>query len=162
METLNHLVEKAVFSANLKPHQTFVHKDIKRAMEKPIILLIEDNPIIQLCHRKYLEQLNCQVLIASDGLQALELYKSQPHLILLDIGLPKMSGFDVCRAIRAQEKINHIPIIAVTAFGDAVSNECHAAGVDDFATKPITKEELMKLLCRWLPVYRDVITTIKN
>lgn len=132
--------------------------------QKPTILLVEDNDLIQLTHRKYCELFNCFVVTASDGLQALTLYHTaKPHLILLDIQLPKMSGFDVCRVIRAQEeKEKRIPIIAVTGFGDEVENECRAAGMDGYVVKPLMPDDIKNLLHKWLPDFQSIIYKVKK
>ncbi len=129
----------------------------------PTILLVEDNELIQLCHRKFCEQLNCHVITAFNALEALELYHSlKPDLILLDICLPHISGTDVCRLIRQQEKNTRIPIIAVTAHGDEAEEECRTGGLDDFVTKPLLPDALKKLLHQWLPQYRSVIDEVRH
>jgi CheY-like chemotaxis protein len=126
-------------------------KKIDTAIIKPHILLVEDDYIAQFAHKHFLESIGCNVFVAADGYQALALFKDKPDLILLDIGLPKMSGLDVCRAIRQQESDSHVPIIALTAFEKDIALDCTEAGINDFATKPINRIELKKILERWLP-----------
>lgn len=166
MET-NRLIESAVSSMSFN---SFSHNEaenydagavIDTALVKPTILLVEDNKLIRLCMCRYIHELNCTVVTAEDGEEALERYhSSQPDIILLDIQLPKISGIDVCRTIREEEKNNRLPIVALTGFGDIVEDVCRDAGVDDFFVKPIEPDVLKQLLHRWLPEYRDVIREI--
>ena len=110
-----------------------------------IILVVDDNQQNLELLQAYLEDLDCQTIAAFDGLEALEkVAKKMPDLILLDVMMPKMSGFEVCKKIKGDPKTSHIPIIMVTAlneFGDIERGlDC---GTDDFLTKPINKLELV-------------------
>jgi two-component system, OmpR family, alkaline phosphatase synthesis response regulator PhoP len=93
----------------------------------------------------YLEDIDCRAIAASDGPEALEAVKNdKPDLILLDIMMPKMSGFEVCRRVKNDPATNHIPIIMVTAlneFGDM--QRAVDCGTDDFVSKPVNKIELL-------------------
>ncbi|MCK5225487.1 MAG: response regulator [Planctomycetes bacterium] len=110
-----------------------------------IILVVDDNQQNLELLQAYLEDLDCETIAASDGLEALEkVAKKMPDLILLDVMMPKMSGFEVCKKIKGDPKTSHIPVIMVTAlneFGDIERGlDC---GTDDFLTKPINKLELI-------------------
>ncbi|MCK4913391.1 MAG: response regulator [Planctomycetes bacterium] len=110
-----------------------------------IILVVDDNQQNLELLQAYLEDLDCQTIAAFDGVEALEkVAKKMPDLILLDVMMPKMSGFEVCKKIKGDPKTSHIPIIMVTAlneFGDIERGlDC---GTDDFLTKPINKLELI-------------------
>ena len=117
----------------------------------PKILLEEDNPIEQTIYREFLYELGCHVTVVENGQQALDRFASY-DLIILDIGLPDMSGIEVCKHIRQLEAITrmHIPVIALTAYGDMVEKNCYRAGFDDFAEKPIDDQRLKQLLKKWL------------
>jgi CheY-like chemotaxis protein len=93
----------------------------------------------------YLETLNCTVHIAVDGVDALEkVPKVNPDLILLDIMMPRMSGFEVCRRLKADPATRDIPILMVTALNELGDIERGVeCGTDDFLTKPINKLELL-------------------
>src|SRR5262245_30247899 len=82
-------------------------------INKPHVLVIEDNPYIQTCMDLMLKKLGCDVDIAANGTQALALFASHYDLVLLDIGLPDIDGFEVAACMREQEKNNgiHTPII---------------------------------------------------
>ncbi|MCK5473553.1 MAG: response regulator [Planctomycetes bacterium] len=110
-----------------------------------IILVVDDNQQNLELLQAYLEDLDCQTIAAFDGVEALEkVAKKMPDLILLDVMMPKMSGFEVCKKIKGDPKTSHIPVIMVTAlneFGDIERGlDC---GTDDFLTKPINKLELI-------------------
>lgn len=124
---------------------------------QPKILLVEDNPIIQKINRIFLEWMCFDVDIATTGKEALHYYENDYDLILLDIGLPDISGIEVCRTIRQNEQTQHIPIIALTAYGDFIKEECVNAGVDDFAVKPLLFDELHRLISKVINKVNDFL-----
>lgn len=111
----------------------------------PIVLVVDDNQQNRELLQAYLEDLECETVPANDGLEALEiLAKNPPDLILLDVMMPKMSGFEVCRRIKNDPKTADIPVIMVTAlneFGDIERGI--DSGTDDFLSKPVNKLELL-------------------
>ena len=110
------------------------------------ILIADDNqPNVELLEA-YLADVDCQTAVATDGRETLErVTEFQPDLILLDIMMPKLSGFEVCRMLKADPATNHIMILMVTALGEAGDIErAVACGCDDFLSKPINKLELLK------------------
>ena len=118
---------------------------------KPNILVVEDNFVIQKVTAGQLERFGCDYDIAENGVTALKLFnKNSYDLILLDIGLPDMNGIDICKRIRAVSH-SEVPIIAVTAFGEAVHDGCLEAGFDDFYVKPVDikvlRATLVKHIC---------------
>lgn len=119
--------------------------------KKPLILLVEDNPLIQKVHTKFLELLGCEIDIASNGKEAINLSQKNYDLILMDIGLPDMDGLKTTTTIRNQINNKEIPIVALTSLGDLVEKECKAAGMNAVATKPISIGHLSILLQNWLP-----------
>jgi CheY-like chemotaxis protein len=111
----------------------------------PTILVVDDNPPNLELIQAYLEDVDCTTVAAQDGVEALDLVaKRKPDLILLDVMMPKMSGFEVCRRLKGNPKTSDIPIIMVTAlneFGDIERGiDC---GTDDFVSKPVNKLELL-------------------
>jgi DNA-binding response OmpR family regulator len=91
-------------------------------------------------------------LTASNGEEAVERALSdKPDLILMDVVMPKMNGFDACRRIRGEESIKHTPIIIVTTRGEMRNVETgFEAGCNDYVTKPINGAELMAKLKTYL------------
>ena len=112
---------------------------------EPSVLVVDDNQQNLELLVAYLEDVDCKTLAASDGAQALEIVKtSSPDLILLDVMMPKMSGFEVCRRIKNDPKTTDIPIIMVTALNEMGDIErAINSGTDDFLSKPINKWELV-------------------
>lgn len=105
------------------------------------LLLIEDDPGIRLVLRQALEDEGYRVLEASTGAEGLRMAQGgQPECILLDLRLPDMSGFEVCRQVRAA---SFVPIIMVTAQTDTHDMVAGLeAGADDYVTKPVIVKEL--------------------
>jgi len=117
----------------------------KEQDKAPTVLIVEDDqPSLELL-QAYLEDVDCQTVCAHDGLEALKIIgKKTPDLVLLDIMMPKMSGFEVCKRIKNDPKTSDIPVIMVTAlseFGDIERGI--DSGTDDFISKPINKLELV-------------------
>jgi DNA-binding response OmpR family regulator len=105
------------------------------------LLLIEDDDQIRLALRLALEDEGYDVREAPDGGSGLAAFHaSEPDLVLLDLRLPDMSGFDVCRALRAMSIVPIIMVTAQTASEDMVAGL--EAGADDYVTKPIVPKEL--------------------
>jgi two-component system alkaline phosphatase synthesis response regulator PhoP len=111
----------------------------------PIILVVDDNQQNLELLQVYLEDVDCRSIPAHDGPEALEIIaKEPPDLILLDVMMPKMSGFEVCRRIKNDPKTSDIPVIMVTAlneFGDI--ERAIDSGTDDFLSKPVNRLELL-------------------
>jgi DNA-binding response OmpR family regulator len=113
----------------------------------PTILIADDNLQNVELLEAYLAGIDCEVRTAHDGeetLQAVQQYR--PDLILLDVMMPKLSGFEVCRKVRANPETRETLILMVTALNEAGDFERGVqAGTDDFLTKPVNK---LELLCR--------------
>jgi two-component system sensor histidine kinase/response regulator len=114
------------------------------------ILLVEDNAVNQLVALRLLEKYGHTVSVAANGRKALEeLEKESYDLILMDVQMPEMNGWEATRAIREKEKgtERHIQIVAMTAHAMKGDEErCLAAGMDAYLTKPIRTQELLTLL----------------
>lgn len=115
------------------------------APQKSKILIADDNQ--QNCEllQAYLDDLEAEVSVAYDGQQALDMARqANPDLILLDIMMPKMSGFEVCSKLKADPATQDIPIVMVTALNEIADIERGVeAGTDDFLSKPVSKLELL-------------------
>ncbi|MHC4125501.1 MAG: response regulator [Planctomycetota bacterium] len=111
----------------------------------PAILVVDDNQQNLELLQAYLEDIDCETIPADDGLEALDIIANNPpDLVLLDVMMPKMSGFEVCRRLKNDPKTADIPIIMVTAlneFGDIERGI--NSGTDDFISKPVNKLELL-------------------
>jgi CheY-like chemotaxis protein len=125
----------------------------QRQREAPHILLAEDNVVNQKVACRILEKLGYRVDVAADGQAAFEAWQSgRYHLILMDCQMPVMDGYETTRKIREHEAgAQHVPIIALTAHAmKGADNQCRAAGMDDYLSKPIDRDQLQNSLNRWL------------
>ena len=111
----------------------------------PKILLVEDNEMNRDMLSRRLERKGYSVSIALDGAEGLEKARTEaPDLILMDMSLPVMDGWEATRQLKAGEATRNIPVIALTAHAMASDEQkAHEAGCDDFDTKPV---ELPRLL----------------
>jgi CheY-like chemotaxis protein/HPt (histidine-containing phosphotransfer) domain-containing protein len=126
------------------------------ASHRPLrVLLAEDNAVNQKLALRILERRGHTVSVANDGREVLKRLDSQSFdLILMDVQMPNMSGFEVTTAIRQIEKMGggHVPVIALTAHAMAGDRErCLAAGMDDYVVKPINPARLFAAIERVVP-----------
>ena len=109
------------------------------------VLIVDDNPqnVELLC--AFLESLPVKIITAGDGLEALaKVAEHNPDLILLDIMMPHMSGFQVCQRLKSDYKTRDIQILMVTALNELGDIErATECGTDDFVSKPVNKFELL-------------------
>jgi PAS domain S-box-containing protein len=123
------------------------------------ILIAEDNAVNMLLAKTILNRIlpNAQIIGVETGTAAVAACKAQwPDLILMDVQMPEMNGYDATRQIRLIQAERAVPIIALTA--DNIKGErekCLAAGMDDFATKPVVENTLMQLIQKWLPAEKS-------
>jgi two-component system, OmpR family, KDP operon response regulator KdpE len=110
--------------------------------ERPRVLVADDDPLIQRLVRTHLDRAGFRVLMAGDGEEALDVAAvEQPDLIVLDLMLPKLDGFEVCRRIR---EFSLVPVVMLTARGEQVDKlKGFEAGADDYLTKPFAPPELL-------------------
>ena len=109
------------------------------------VLIVDDNPQNVELLQAFLETLAVRILTAADGVEALEKVKQHnPDLILLDIMMPRMSGFQVCRTLKNDPKTKDIQVLMVTALNELGDIEqASDCGTDDFVSKPVNKFELL-------------------
>jgi DNA-binding response OmpR family regulator len=114
-------------------------------MKKHKILLVDDSNTVLMMVTMALNASGYEVVSARDGAEGVAMAVSErPDLILLDIVMPKMSGIEACRLIRAHEVTAGIPIIMVTTRSEASNVEtCFKNGCNDYVNKPINKSELL-------------------
>src|SRR6476620_7808351 len=110
------------------------------------ILIADDNQPNRELLEAYLSEIDCEIDHAADGQDTLTKVKSfQPDLILLDVMMPKLSGFEVCQKLKADKAASKTMILMVTALNEAGDIErAVRAGADDFLRKPVNKAELLK------------------
>lgn len=110
------------------------------------ILIVDDNQANCELLEAYLDGVDCEIALAADGQQALEQVRQfQPDLILLDVMMPKLSGFEVCKQIKSDPATQNIMILMVTALNELGDIERAVdAGTNDFLSKPVNRVELIK------------------
>lgn len=114
--------------------------------EETKILIADDNQANAELLEAYLADLDCQLAFAVDGEDTLKkTHEFRPDLILLDVMMPKKSGFEVCQQIKANPDTRRTMVLMVTALNELGDIErAVAAGTDDFLSKPVNKLELLK------------------
>jgi len=121
------------------------------------ILIAEDTPQAAELLEVFLAETNYEVRIASDGEQTLQQVAAwQPDVILLDVMMPRISGFEVCKRLRADPVTRGVAILMITALDQQSDRErAVEAGTDDFLSKPITKADLVKRIPALLAAKRQ-------
>jgi two-component system cell cycle response regulator DivK len=124
----------------------------KRRKVPPLVLVVEDNPVNMDLVCALLEEHACETLVATTGDAALHLLRqSRPNLVLVDVQLPGMSGYQVTRLIKADPALADIPVVALTAHAMAHEDvRARDAGCDAFLTKPIDIRAFKEILQRFL------------
>ncbi|WP_116809234.1 response regulator [Steroidobacter cummioxidans] len=134
-----------------------VARSRESVFEKRRILLVEDDVRNVFAITRVLEPHGAIIDIARNGLEALDVLARNPEidLVLMDIMMPEMDGFEATRAIRAERRWANLPIIALTAKAMPDDRQkCLQAGANDYITKPIDIEKLLSLLRIWMPARR--------
>ena len=119
--------------------------DFQDEIRKSTVLIADDTEQNVELLQAYLDELGCKVVTAFDGQETLDrVADSKPDLILLDIMMPKLSGFEICKRLKGNPATAAIPICMVTALNEIGDIErAVEAGTDDFLSKPINKWELL-------------------
>ncbi|WDP88601.1 MAG: response regulator [Desulfobacter sp.] len=131
-----------------------ISEDIKTGAR---ILLVEDNPVNQQMTRLMMSKAGYRVDVADNGKEALDAYRGSPgkyDLILMDINMPVMDGFETTRRLRAHEKqkgLSPVPVLALSAnVLDDFKEECRIVGMNDFLSKPIKRERVFSAIRKWV------------
>jgi len=118
------------------------------------VLLVEDNEINRQVAKELLEQLGLEIILAMNGKDALDILCSgeSVDIVLMDLHMPVMDGFEATRRIRQDARFVELPILAMTAaVMTSDRKKCIAAGMDDHVSKPVVPEDLCKTLAKWIP-----------
>ncbi|MCD4755755.1 MAG: response regulator [Deltaproteobacteria bacterium] len=153
-DCLVEIISASVEGQVLQPHG--VQTEGAKAVFDAHILLAEDNPVNQVVALEMLELMGCRVDVAENGREAVEaISKAGFDLVLMDCHMPEMDGFTAVAKIREHEQAGgngqRVPIIALTAdVQKGVQDQCVAAGMDGYLSKPFTQDQLQTVLLRWL------------
>jgi CheY-like chemotaxis protein len=117
----------------------------KRKSHKKV-LVVDDNKDTISILTTILKIAGCSVITAQNGIEAMQqIQLENPSLVLLDIMMPKMDGFEVCKAVKNNPDLRHIPIVMVSAKRDEASKyRAQRLGADDFINKPILPSEILR------------------
>ena len=121
-------------------------------MEPPRVLLVDDSRVVHKIVEKILQRERIEVVSASDGLEALViLVDTQPDLILLDILLPRMDGYQVCQVVRHHPDFRDLPILLLSGKGSMVDRmRGKLAGATEYISKPFDPAALLQTVQRYL------------
>ncbi len=130
------------------PTVSLAGQDAEPDLAQSLLLIVDDNQQNVELLQAYLESLPCRIAVAYDGAQAIEMIRDEnqptPDLVLLDVMMPRMSGFEVCRKLKDDPKTRGIPIMMVTALNELGDIERGVeSGTDDFLSKPVNRLELI-------------------
>lgn len=114
------------------------HKPLEKNNNTPLILWVDDDTVSLGFGMDFIKSLHHEVLGASNGIEALKIVEEhKPDLILLDVDMPEMNGYEVCRHLKSQNATKMIPILMITGLTDVKANvKGIEAGADDYITKP--------------------------
>ncbi len=127
--------------------------DLQVSLQGRRVLLVEDNIVNQRVARAMLEKVGCDVSVAENGLEALEVLASESvELVFMDCQMPKMNGYDATRALRQLDgESAQVPVVAMTAnAGPHEKAHCFDVGMNDFLGKPVKLRELIAVTAKWL------------
>jgi CheY-like chemotaxis protein len=121
-------------------------------MNKKILLVDDSSTTLLMEQMLFARYGNYNLIVARDGREAIEkALAEQPDLILMDVIMPNMDGFNACREMRKMEKLRRVPIILVTSRGEPANVENgFASGCNDYLTKPIDGPQLLEMVSAYL------------
>ena len=131
--------------------QHSVSKPKKSASQKPVVLIIDDSVTVRKVTSRLLERNGYETQTANDGVDALEkLQTLTPDIMLLDIEMPRMDGFEVATQVRHNPRLKDVPIIMITSrTGEKHRERALAIGVTDYMGKPFQEQELLNALAHY-------------
>jgi signal transduction histidine kinase/CheY-like chemotaxis protein len=150
------------FTVDVRPGTEPVVRQVETASGRQRalrVLIAEDNVLNQMLAKRVVQKMGHYVIVASNGQEAVRLFEEEwPDVVLMDVQMPLMDGFEATAAIRARELAGGpaVPIIAMTAHAmQGYREECLNAGMNDYISKPITVEELRRAISRACPAQFD-------
>ena len=114
------------------------------AQQPPLLLIADDDPELMGILLKRLQELDCDIITASDGVKALDLIgQKRPDVVILDVMMPRKNGWEVCKAIRQDPEISKTGVIMLTGIGSSLNEMTSPLyGADEYLDKPFSFSEL--------------------
>ncbi|MDO9357358.1 MAG: Hpt domain-containing protein, partial [Polaromonas sp.] len=143
-----HMLEQSAASTQDAGGNTVIASPLPVAQQIPLILVVDDSITVRRVTQRLLQREGYRVSMAADGLQALErLQEERPTVVLSDIEMPRMDGFDLARNIRADVRLSSLPIIMITSrIAEKHREHAKELGVDHYLGKPYAEDELLSLI----------------
>src|ERR1043165_5208590 len=129
--------------------------------ERPGLLIADDSDDVVLLLKTYLRSLDCEFLVAKGGEEALAIAQSRlPAVVLLDVMMPKRSGWEVCQALKAVQRASQIAVVLVTGRGEVKDRLTGLqVGADDYLVKPFDRDQVVNRVAALLDRWRESSTT---
>jgi chemosensory pili system protein ChpA (sensor histidine kinase/response regulator) len=127
-------------------------KAAEPAVKPPTVMVVDDSLTVRKITGRLMAKEGYQVILAKDGVEALEiLLDAVPDVMLVDIEMPRMDGYDLTRNIRADARLKHVPIIMITSrTAEKHRNYAFEIGVNHYLGKPYQEEELLRLVAGYM------------
>ena len=118
----------------------------KQEVRQPLVMVVDDSITMRKVNSRVLENHSLEVITAQDGIDAIEkLHDRVPDLMLLDIEMPRMDGYELLQHVRADARLRHVPIVMITSrAGQKHRKKARDAGANDYLTKPYQEPELVE------------------
>ncbi len=114
-------------------------------MTKKILIVEDEETILELLSVTFADLRDCHILLATDGEEALKTARTaNPDIILLDVMLPKINGFEVCRSLKSESATSHIKILMISGLGHNTEQKAMEAGADMYVSKPFSLASLVE------------------
>jgi chemosensory pili system protein ChpA (sensor histidine kinase/response regulator) len=129
-----------------------IEPEIKEASRQPMVMVVDDSITMRKVTSRVLDNHSIEVMTAQDGLDAIEqLHDHVPDLMLLDIEMPRMDGYELLEHVRADSRLRHIPVVMITSrAGQKHRRKARKAGANDYLTKPYQEMELVEKVSEML------------
>src|SRR3954469_16047348 len=132
--------------------------------DRPVVLIADDNDDVVALLKSYLRPLNCEILSAKDGEEALAVAQARlPEVVLLDVMMPKRSGWEVCQALKAVQRTSQIAVVLVTGRGEVKDRLTGLqVGAGDYLVKPFDRDQVVNRIRRLLERRKPAVTTAEQ
>ena len=138
-----------------EPHAAFEIEATAPMRRNAVVMVVDDSITVRKVTQRHLQKRGIDVLLAKDGVEAVELLRDQvPDVMLVDIEMPRMDGYELTSRVRSDSRLKQVPIIMITSrAGDKHRDKAFALGVNEYMTKPYQEDELFDRINFLLPAH---------